>query len=88
LDAVEDVALDLGVTPDQVAIRWSMARGVIPIIGPRDLAQFTSNLAAAELEIPAHHLDRLTEVSAPRLGYPHGLWVEHDRVERKRLAPV
>ncbi|ACU37265.1 aldo/keto reductase [Actinosynnema mirum] len=88
LDAVESVAQDLGATPDQVAIRWSMARGVIPIIGPRDLAQFTSNLAAAELEIPAHHLDRLTEVSAPRLGYPHGLWVEHDRVERKRLAQV
>ncbi|HEX6344708.1 aldo/keto reductase [Umezawaea sp.] len=86
LDAVEAVAQDLGATPDAVAIRWSMSKGVIPVVGPRTVDQLTSNLAAGELDIPPRQLDRLDEVSAPRLGYPHGLWTEHERVGERRVA--
>ncbi|MGM1059053.1 aldo/keto reductase [Saccharothrix sp. Mg75] len=86
LDAVESVARDLDTTPEQVAIRWSMSKGVIPVIGPRSVDQLTSNLAAAELDVPKRQLERLDEVSAPRLGYPHGLWPEHERVEKSRFT--
>ncbi|WP_306208600.1 aldo/keto reductase [Actinoplanes sp. RD1] len=86
LDAVESVAGDLGTTPDRVAVRWSMTKGVIPIIGPRNVAQLESNLAAAELDIPARQLAWLDEVSAPQLGYPHGLWTAFERAERNRVT--
>ncbi|ANZ37924.1 oxidoreductase [Lentzea guizhouensis] len=86
LDAVESVAGDLGTTPDQVAIRWSMWKGLIPIIGPRNVAQLTSNLAAAELEVPARQLEWLDEVSAPQLGHPHGLWSAFERAEKNQFA--
>jgi aryl-alcohol dehydrogenase-like predicted oxidoreductase len=86
LDAVESVARDLDTTPERVAVKWSMAKGVIPIIGPRSVDQLTSNLAAGDLDIPTHQLDRLDEVSAPQLGYPHGMWPEHERVDRNRFS--
>lgn len=86
LDAVESVARDLDTTPERVAIRWSMSKGVIPIIGPRSVDQLTSNLAAGELDIPARQLARLDEVSAPRLGYPHGMWPRPEQVEQRRFA--
>jgi aryl-alcohol dehydrogenase-like predicted oxidoreductase len=84
LDAVESVARDLDTTPERVAVKWSMSKGVIPIIGPRSVDQLTSNLAAVDLDIPTRRLDRLDEVSAPQLGYPHGMWREHERVDKNR----
>ena len=86
LDAVESIAGDLGTTADQVAIRWSMSKGVIPIVGPRSVDQLTSNLAAGELDIPARQLDWLDELSAPQLGYPYGLWPEDEQVEKRRYS--
>ncbi|MFI5937509.1 aldo/keto reductase [Actinoplanes sp. NPDC051494] len=86
LDAVVSVARDLGTSPEAVAIRWSMSKGVIPIIGPRSVEQLTSNLAAVELEIPAGQLAWLNEVSAPELGYPHGLWTEPEQVAKNRFT--
>jgi aryl-alcohol dehydrogenase-like predicted oxidoreductase len=86
LDAVESVARDLGTTPERVAIRWSMSKGVIPVVGPRSVEQFTSNLAAGELDVSAHQLDLLDKVSAPRLGYPHEMWPEHERVTKNRFV--
>ncbi|MGW8063446.1 aldo/keto reductase [Streptomyces ziwulingensis] len=85
LDAVESVARDLDTTAERVAIKWSMSKGVIPIIGPRSINQLTSNLAAGDLDIPKRQLDWLDEVSAPRLGYPHGMWPEHEKVKKNRL---
>ncbi|GAA2363324.1 aldo/keto reductase [Saccharopolyspora halophila] len=86
LDAVENVARDLDTTPERVAIKWSMSKGVIPVVGPRSVDQLTSNLAANELEISTRQLEWLDEVSTPQLGYPHNMWIEHERVERNRFA--
>ncbi|GHH41708.1 oxidoreductase [Lentzea cavernae] len=86
LDAVESVAAELETTPERVALRWSMSKGVLPIVGPRSVDQLTSHLAAGELDISGRQLDLLDEVSAPQLGYPHGMWSEHERVEKKRFA--
>ncbi|WP_199438879.1 aldo/keto reductase [Umezawaea beigongshangensis] len=86
LDAVESVAVDLDTTPERVAIRWSMSKGVIPIMGPRSVDQLTSYLAASELDVSTRQLEQLDEVSAPQLGYPHRLWPEHERVEKNRFT--
>lgn len=47
LDAVQAVASETTATADAVAIAWSIAKGVIPIIGPRTADQLAPNLAAA-----------------------------------------
>ncbi|MER6695279.1 aldo/keto reductase [Streptomyces minutiscleroticus] len=86
LDALESVAQDLDTTPEGIAIKWSMSKGVIPIIGPRSVDQLTSNLAAGELDVPTRQLEWLDEVSALQLGYPHRMWPEHERTEKKRFA--
>jgi aryl-alcohol dehydrogenase-like predicted oxidoreductase len=86
LDAVESVARDLDTTPERVAVKWSMSKGVVPIIGPRSVDQLTSNLAAADLDIPKRQLDWLEEVSALPLGYPHGMWSEHELVDKNRFS--
>lgn len=72
LDAVLQIAGDLRVSPDQVAIAWVAQRGGLPIIGPRTLAQFTSNIGAATLTLSADQLAHLDRVSAPptELGEP------------------
>ncbi|WNG17934.1 aldo/keto reductase [Cystobacter fuscus] len=71
LDVVQGIADDAGVTPGEVAIRWSMTKGVIPIVGPRTTEQLITNLRAAELELSAEQIERLDKVSAIPLGYPH-----------------
>lgn len=49
LDAVLAIAEELGASPDQVAIAWAASHGAVPMIGPRSLAQLTSNLGGLRL---------------------------------------
>jgi aryl-alcohol dehydrogenase-like predicted oxidoreductase len=69
---VQEVAGDIGATPAQVAIAWTMARSpaVHPIIGARRLDQLLDNLGAADLELPAEALSRLDTPTQPGLGFP------------------
>jgi aryl-alcohol dehydrogenase-like predicted oxidoreductase len=64
LDTVLAIAGELGVSADQVAIAWAGTHGAVPVIGPRSLAQLSSNLGALALALSAEHLDRLDTVSA------------------------
>ncbi len=65
------VADETGSNPGRVAIAWIGAKGVIPVIGPRTLAQLEDNLTAAALALTADQIRRLDEVSAIALGFPH-----------------
>lgn len=64
LDAVLAIAEELGASPDQVAIAWAASHGAVPMIGPRSLAQLTSNLGGIALALSPEHLTRLDTVSA------------------------
>jgi aryl-alcohol dehydrogenase-like predicted oxidoreductase len=75
VDAVREVADGLGVTAAQVALAWVAARPAVTsvILGARSVEQLRANLAAAELDLPAAAMDRLTEVSVPEVpDYPYG----------------
>lgn len=96
VDAVLAVAEARGATPAQVSIAWSAARGLVPIVGPRTLAQLTDNLGAADLTLDAAEMATLDEASRVPLGFPHDLLAEEtqvtklaggmpDRVERPAL---
>jgi aryl-alcohol dehydrogenase-like predicted oxidoreductase len=64
LDTVLAIAGELGVSADQVAIAWAGSHGAVPMIGPRSLAQLTSNLGALAVEFSAQQLERLDTVSS------------------------
>ncbi|MEM0995120.1 MAG: aldo/keto reductase [Bacteroidota bacterium] len=71
VDAVVEEAKKLDTSPAQLALAWIIAKGVIPIIGARKMNQLQENIAAVELDIPAETMQRLDEVSAIDLGFPH-----------------
>lgn len=73
LDIVEAVAQEANATAEAVALRWSMTKGVIPIVGPRTTEQLSTNLAAEQLHLTRAQIDRLDAVSAIELGYPHNM---------------
>lgn len=74
-DVVREVAAELGHTPAQVALAWTLGNPdvVAPIIGARTPEQLEGNLGALEVDLTAAHLARLDEASAIDLGYPHDL---------------
>ncbi|OZI58655.1 aldo/keto reductase [Bordetella genomosp. 1] len=65
VDTVLALAAETGASADQVALAWTLARGVIPLIGPRSMAQLQSNLGAAALTLDAAQRERLDAASAP-----------------------
>ncbi|RDG31714.1 aldo/keto reductase [Streptomyces corynorhini] len=74
-DAVGEVAAELGSTPAQVALAWTLRNpGVTtPIVGARTVAQLEENLGALEIDFTAAQLARLDETSAIGLGFPHAM---------------
>lgn len=64
--AVRSVADEIGATPAQVAIAWTMARSgrIHPILGTRTAQQVTANAEALTLELPEEKLRQL-ERAAP-----------------------
>ena len=77
VDTVLAVAEETGVTPAQVAVAWVRERAarsvatLVPMIGPRTLAQLDSYLGALDVQLTDAQYTRLTEVSAMPLGAPH-----------------
>ncbi|WP_103354669.1 aldo/keto reductase [Amycolatopsis sp. CA-128772] len=72
-DVVKAVAAELGRTPAQVGLAWTLQNpGVTaPIIGARTPDQLADNLGALEVEFTDDQLARLDRIGALDLGYPH-----------------
>ncbi|MNH34623.1 putative aldo-keto reductase [compost metagenome] len=77
LDEVLAIAQEHGVQPTHVAIAWLRNRAahsstsLIPILGPRTLAQLDDTLSALSLTLSEEQLARLDRVSAIDPGTPH-----------------
>ncbi|UGQ13975.1 aldo/keto reductase [Yinghuangia sp. ASG 101] len=77
VDTVLAIAEETGATPAQVAVAWVRERAdrastpLVPIIGPRNLAQLDDYLGALDVRLTAEQFTRLSDVSAVRLGFPH-----------------
>ena len=63
---VEEVAEANGASPAQIALAWLLAQGedIVPIPGTNHVANVEQNAAAAELDVAAADLRRLSEVFA------------------------
>lgn len=77
LDTVLAIAAEHQVPPAHVAIAWILhqdaasSTALVPILGPRTLAQLDSTLGALKLTLSAGQIARLDEVSAVEPGTPH-----------------
>lgn len=77
VDTVLAIAQETGATPAQVAVAWvreHAARStatLVPIIGPRNLSQLDSYLAALDVQLTDEQYARLDKVSAMPIGVPH-----------------
>jgi aryl-alcohol dehydrogenase-like predicted oxidoreductase len=69
---VQEMAIDLGATPSQVALAWTKARSpaVHPIIGARRLDQLLDNLGSLELELTGEAMKRLESAADFDIGFP------------------
>lgn len=72
-DVVCQVADELGNTASQVALAWTLLNPAVvaPIVGVRTLKQLEDNLSALEVTFTADQRNRLDEISAIELGFPH-----------------
>jgi pyridoxine 4-dehydrogenase len=62
---LDDVARLHDTTPSQIALAWLLARSpvMLPIPGTSSIEHFEENLAAADLELAADEVDRLSEAA-------------------------
>jgi aryl-alcohol dehydrogenase-like predicted oxidoreductase len=71
-ETVQQVAGDLGATPSQVALAWTMTRSpaVCPIAGARRVDQLLDNLGSLEVELPADAVKRPEAAAGFDIGFP------------------
>lgn len=74
-EAVQQVAQQLGASPSQVALAWTLLNPAVtsPIIGARTFAQFEDNLAALALTFSDEQIAQLDAVSRVEPGFPHDM---------------
>ena len=72
-ELVTKVAAELGVTPAQAALAWTLRNPAVtaPILGVRTLAQLDDNLGALDVSFDDAQLAALDEASSVDLGFPH-----------------
>jgi aryl-alcohol dehydrogenase-like predicted oxidoreductase len=90
IEVLVAVAEDRGVSAAQVALAWLLTRPSVSsvVVGARTDEQLADNLKAAELELTDAELDRLEQVSRPRLLYPfwHQAKTASDRLSAADLS--
>lgn len=75
IDAVKAIADARGASSAQVSLAWVAAQPAVTsvILGARNQTQLADNLGAADLELSAKEMERLSTVSAPIVAdYPYG----------------
>lgn len=74
-DAVRDIAAEVGHTPSQVALAWTLLNPAVtaPIVGARSVSQLEDNLGALDVTFTPDQRDTLDRASAIDLGFPHEL---------------
>jgi aryl-alcohol dehydrogenase-like predicted oxidoreductase len=63
VDVLLNVAAEQVTSPDKVAIAWVASKGVIPMVGPRTVEQFRSNLGSLDVGLSDEQIRRLDEVA-------------------------
>jgi aryl-alcohol dehydrogenase-like predicted oxidoreductase len=93
---VVEIAGELGTSPGNVALKWTMQQGFssIPIVGATKLSQLEDNLKTIDVTLTNDQLKRLDAASAIELGFPGEFFAEegvknnvfggfYDKVEKR-----
>jgi aryl-alcohol dehydrogenase-like predicted oxidoreductase len=85
VDALDEVAAEVGKTVPQVALNWLLQRPTVAsvIVGARDEAQLRQNLGAAGWSLSPEQVERLDAASETGLIYPY--WHQRGFVERNPI---
>ncbi len=69
LRRIENIALEKGCLPSQLALSWVLAQGedIVPIFGTKRQAYLEENLRSLEIELTAEDLRRIEEVTPHRV---------------------
>ncbi|MBE9167083.1 aldo/keto reductase [Pleurocapsales cyanobacterium LEGE 06147] len=72
-DVVKQITAEIGRSPSQVALNWILQQPSkpIPIIGARKLSHLEDNLGALDFALDREQIDRLNQVSAFVMPFPH-----------------
>lgn len=72
-DVVKAVADEVGKTPSQVALAWTLLNPAVaaPLMGVRTMGQFEDNLGALDVVLTQDQRGRLVSASAVTFGFPH-----------------
>jgi aryl-alcohol dehydrogenase-like predicted oxidoreductase len=72
IEAVAQVASELGVSSAEVALAWVRSRPTVSstLIGARTIEQLRSNIASLDVTLTPDQLSALDELSAPSLDFP------------------
>lgn len=73
VDEVIAVAEEIGANPGQVALAWTLHRGILPLVGPRKVQHLADNLGALDVPLSPEQIARLDHASAIQLGFPHDM---------------
>src|SRR6201996_4673906 len=70
--AVVTIAGELGVSPGNVALKWTIQQGFssIPIVGATKVEQLEDNLKTIDVTLTTAHIQKLNDVSKIELGFP------------------
>ena len=79
---VVSIADELGVSPGNIALKWTMQQplSVIPIVGATKQEQLQENLKTIDVTIPEEDMQHLNEISAIDLGFP-GKFFQEEAVQ-------
>jgi aryl-alcohol dehydrogenase-like predicted oxidoreductase len=85
VDVLDEVAVETGKTPAQIALNWLLQRPTVVslIIGARDEKQLQQNLGAFGWNLTEEQVAKLDAASDMRPIYPY--WHQHNFVERNPL---
>ncbi len=93
---VIEIAEELGASPGNVALAWTMQQGFssIPVVGATKVDQLIDNMKTIDITLTTEHLSKLHEVSKIELGFPGDFFKEeavrtntfggfYDKVEKR-----
>ena len=89
VDALREIAAEIGATVAQVALAWLLAKRAVTsiLVGASKPSQLADNLGAINVSLDAGTVERLDALTAPTEVYPHWHWRQFgDATAREALA--
>ena len=93
---VIEIAEELGASPGNVALAWTMQQGFssIPVVGATKVDQLIDNMKTIDITLTTEHVSKVHEVSKIELGFPGDFFKEeavrtntfggfYDKVEKR-----